>query len=324
MREAAVAAFEARHGVRLPSEFRCCVRLIGDGTPRSLVRRHPWDVALALPWGQHLSRDDPRWPHGDPFWRGSIRGGGLWLTGSHEWGGFVLAVSGPEPGTVWLSLPLREHMRPTGLGFFAWYERCLDEQLVAVGAEDETPHLKRRLSGTREDGPVMLRLARAATLRGDAVLAARALARARALGYELDDEAMRDLVRAVTTRDNHLAIASRISIVLTAGFPLPPPALRLDLGQHLVALGRHAEAVAVLEPLLQEAPPALRDSRALAEALESVGRAEQAYALVGPKQGRRWHCEWRTVRCLVALGRLREAQAGRPAGCTGRCRAIRC
>ncbi|MCY0991204.1 hypothetical protein OV203_28925 [Nannocystis sp. ILAH1] len=73
--EAALAGFEAHHGVVLPAEFRRFKRTIGDYGAR-IRWPVPWDQAIASPWGARVFDDAPGW--------GDLRGGTLGLDGHSD------------------------------------------------------------------------------------------------------------------------------------------------------------------------------------------------------------------------------------------------
>ncbi|MCY0991203.1 hypothetical protein OV203_28920 [Nannocystis sp. ILAH1] len=222
-------------------------------------------------------------------------------------------MTGPAPGTVWLVLSLREHMLPTGLGFFAWYEAMLAPKLAALEAADAVLAAREQaLTGTAADGPELLQLAREWMLRGDLERTRDALARARRFGCEPGRDALADFIVPATAGDHARVREPRLRVLLGAGFPLPPlsrPALRLRLGQCLMDLDRDEEAIEVLTPLLDDGSSvqaAVR--RALAVALFEAGRASEALALVQAKPDR-WLGGPFVCRCLLALGRRDEALA---------------
>ncbi|GIG61093.1 hypothetical protein Lfu02_54650 [Longispora fulva] len=148
--ESEVAAFEGRHGVRLPAEYRAFVTRVGHGGPSNLGGAGPyhgllpldrWDDALEEPATDEVLATpfpmDPDFAYRD--WWGEM---GLGVkdepfTGalalSHEGEGYlwVLVVTGPARGRIASTYfdGTGPHLSPAP-DFLSWYEHWLDTVLA--------------------------------------------------------------------------------------------------------------------------------------------------------------------------------------------------
>jgi tetratricopeptide (TPR) repeat protein len=130
------------------------------------------------------------------------------------------------------------------------------ERAVALAPESASAHaaLGRALLQTQAFAGSTDHLARAAAL-GDGSLATR-------------------LLLATALWENHRVVEAEALLREAAAGGNPAP--RHQLGRLLLWQGRHEEALAVLAPLAAEAPPAVGLTLDLAQALEGVGRVEEA------------------------------------------------
>lgn len=155
--EAEVAAFEARHGVRLPAEYRAFLTRLGDGGAGpaygllALARaagggNGPGPAELLAEPFPYTARIDPY--EEDPACiavldaeeRGELSGEEARRRLRRRFAGTValcdegcgylhfLVVTGPEAGRVWLDAEAGDGgLVPLGVGFLAWYERWLED-----------------------------------------------------------------------------------------------------------------------------------------------------------------------------------------------------
>lgn len=309
-RAAEIDAQELRLGVTFPAEYRAFLRELGDAVPgpsgqlRRLSADHGDIARTRARWDgfSHL-REDTGW---GPFVRGA-----LILAHRCSWGTFVLALDGPAPGTVWLALAEGGRVHPTGLGMFAWYEDWLDEVLRRIDDDDAALRAcEQAVVAEPGDGAAWSRLTCEALARGREARAAEALARARALGCEPSATERAGLVVRITTLPGDAVIADRVRALLALDLPLPSfsaSALRYELGDRLACVGRDAEALAILLPMVGDGSYASTTTlfnHTLADSLFATGRPAEALAIARP---RGW--DDLAFACLLQLGRLDEAGA---------------
>ncbi len=305
---AEIEAHERRLGRSLPAEYREFLRELGDRAPgpngrlRGLFEDHGDDASTCARWdGVARLNEHSGW--------GPLVRGALALAHRCTWGTFVLALDGPAPGTIWLSLSQGSRVHPTGLGVFAWYEHWLDGVLATIIADDAALHrCEQEVAVDPSDGAAWSRLVCEALARGRDARAAEALTRARALGCEPTLSERASLVVRITTLPADAAIAARVRALLALGLPLPPfsvSALRYELGYRLGLVGRHDEALTALLTILGDGSQTSRTvmfRHTLASTLFALGRPTEAL-----KHSPDW--EGLAFPCLVQLGRLDEASA---------------
>lgn len=154
-----IAAFEARHAVRLPDGYRAFITQLADGgagpaygtfpLKKTLeVERGPMPAGfLARPFPPVAAadpREDPAW---DDLWERAERGEltpeekALEIAGvssgtlvlCHEGCGYLhlLVVTGPTRGQMWLDTTCSGgDFAPLQVDFLEWYERWLDDTLA--------------------------------------------------------------------------------------------------------------------------------------------------------------------------------------------------
>jgi hypothetical protein len=158
--ERQVSAFEGRHGVQLPPEYRAFITRVADGVAGPAYGMYPLEDALARERRGRVPDDFLRtpFPHADAYnptgdpeveslWEQVERGevpesegerrnlyqaaGTLALC--HEGCGYLhlLVVTGPARGEMWIDGRCSDGgFAPLGVGFLDWYERWLDSTLA--------------------------------------------------------------------------------------------------------------------------------------------------------------------------------------------------
>lgn len=326
--EEEVAAFEARHGVVLPADYRWFLTQVADGgagpyyglySLREAYEEAQWNTLgpLASPfplteaWAP-ATEEEARPP--------GLYDGVLYLAhhGCGMWS--MLVVSGAARGTVWDDFDTTDGgWAPTGQTFAEWFEAWLDEALAVVARYgQELAAARGRLTGAaRHDGPILAELAGKAARSGRVEEAGLLLREAGAIGHVVTDSEREPLVRHAERFTDHARAVGHIERLLAAcpGFSAPHQArLRLRLGYALGGLGRHAESLEVLRelcsgPLAAALGIQVRDARKqVAYALMQFERHAEALELLDPKS-RDGHEHNLIGACCSALGRHAAALA---------------
>jgi len=172
--ERQVAAFEARHAIELPLEYRSFITRVADGGAGPAYGMYSLEEALTNPWRGPVPDDflSTPFPHADAynpyqhsevesFWQRVESGEvseteaerrDLYQTAGtlvlcYEGCGYLhfLVVTGPARGQMWLDGRCSDQgFFPLGVGFLDWYERWLDSTLAggrgpqAVAAQQES------------------------------------------------------------------------------------------------------------------------------------------------------------------------------------------
>lgn len=327
--EPAALEFEARHGVRLPADYRAFLTHIADGgagphqglySLAKATEENPW-LELGPLAGEFHPADEPGEP--EPAANGVVYArlpdGVLALAheGCDRWS--LLVLGGPERGTVWTFAETAGGMHPTGQTFLQWYEAWLDGALEAQQVEaDELERMRNAwLAQPAHDGAhtidLALRLARHRRFaEADELLRA-----AIASGHEPDGptrDHLLTLVEAVRDAAAQVAAAEWLNagpVRLTAAEQCR---LLMALAAALVDSDRAADVVDLLEalfrsPLAEDLGLRREEARYhYVRALFPLGRHLDALATLDPTSEA--PLEHNLIgACLTELGRLDEALA---------------
>lgn len=149
--ERELRAFECRHGITLPEDYRCFLRLVGNGGAgpfygmesldscwRDLSRPFPVEKAMRQRWEEEELSDEEldkldEDPERDDF-PGILQ---FCSQGCAIWS--YLVVNGPTFGKVWSG---REVFCPSDLSFSQWYRRWVERALRALENEKLVPRLR--------------------------------------------------------------------------------------------------------------------------------------------------------------------------------------
>jgi hypothetical protein len=148
-----VRAFELRHRIKLPADYRAFLQQMGNGGAGPyygllpIEQGLPEDLAglgkdfLATPFPHQepyevqLGHDDPKEANRilTEYESNALIAGSLRL--AHQGFGYydILVISGPMQGTMWTDARTGElGITPLGVGFTDWYEGWLDRSLAEV------------------------------------------------------------------------------------------------------------------------------------------------------------------------------------------------
>ena len=140
--EEELVTFESASRVRLPTDYRRFLSVVGNGGAGPYYGLEPLGT-----FGHDLSRPFPFVTATDTLTKVELQGLWNWeqysgvLEFCHQGCGIYsyLVVNGPTFGTIWDG---REHFYPTGLTFSVWYRRWLERALLALDNERLVPRLR--------------------------------------------------------------------------------------------------------------------------------------------------------------------------------------
>lgn len=278
--EAEIAAFEARHGIRLPDGHRDFILYLGDGLPG------PHGRLARLPSGtgelvRHARLDQPSLLHSGceplPNDQALLLRGALVLGHIDDHEPILLLVSGEHRGrVVYVDVTRGTSFFPEDPDFLRWYERWLDELLAGCKMESFgrtmpgfEPELVEAIRGRRRLADALRALARLPSIRPETLALLESF-------LDDDDDTIRDA--AVTA---HLACVWPPSEILRPRLRDPVVEIRRRIVFY-VEVARLTTWFDELRPLIDDADPEIA-SRALSILRDEVSFDELVARLGDPR-----------------------------------------